>query len=160
MEEGDISSPGKIISKVNKLVYQDSKISEVFSTLSVVVIDKKSMTLKYSGAGDMPMFYQGKSNGEIKRIDSKGLLLGYKKESVFEDATLQMTAGDNVLMATDGIIECRNETGDQFGVGNLIKTIQKESFSSSPLETLKKDIMNFNQEKFDDDVSVITISAV
>ena len=160
MEEGDISSPGKIIRKVNKLVYQDSKISEVFSTLSVVVIDKKSMTLKYSGAGDMPMFYQGKSNGEIKRIDSKGLLLGYKKESVFEDATLQMTAGDNVLMATDGIIECRNETGDQFGVGNLIKTIQKESFSTSPLETLKKDIMNFNQEKFDDDVSVITISAV
>jgi sigma-B regulation protein RsbU (phosphoserine phosphatase) len=86
--------------------------------------------------------------------------LGYKKESVFEDATLPMTTGDNVLMTTDGVIECRDENGDQFGVGKLIRTIQKESFINSPLETLKQDITHFNQEKFDDDVSVIAISAM
>ena len=44
VQDGDVTSPAKIISKVNSLVYQDSKISEVFSTLSVAVIDKKKMT--------------------------------------------------------------------------------------------------------------------
>jgi phosphoserine phosphatase RsbU/P len=159
IEEGNVSSPGKIISKVNKLVYQDSKISEVFSTLSVVIIDKKNMTLKYSGAGDMPMFYKNKSTREIQRIDSKGLLLGYNKEAVYEDTTLQMSYGDAAIMTTDGILECRDNNGNQFGVSKIIKVIQKDSFNDSPLEILKEDIHNFNQARFEDDVSVITISA-
>ena len=159
IEEGDVSSPGKIISKVNKLVYQDSKISEVFSTLSVVIIDKKNMTLKYAGAGDMPMFYKSKSTGEIKRIDSKGLLLGYNKEAVYEDTNLPMSSGDAVMMTTDGILECRDSNGNIFGVSKIIKVIQKDNFNDSPLEILKEDIHKFNQAKFEDDVSVITISA-
>jgi len=159
IEEGDVSSPGKIISKVNKLVYQDSKISEVFSTLSVLVIDKKNMTLKYSGAGDMPILYKSKSTGELKRIDSKGLLLGFNKDAVFEDANLQMNPDDFVIMTTDGMVECRNADGNQFGVSKLIKTIQKDNFIKSPIDVLRDDINNFNQLKFDDDVSVITIAA-
>lgn len=158
IEEGDVSSPGKIISKVNKLVYKDSKISEVFSTLSVVIINKKDMTLKYSGAGDLPMFYKNKSTGEIKRTDSKGLLLGYNLDAVYKDAELQMSSGDTILMTTDGIVDCRDNDGIQFGIGKLLKTLQKENFNDSPLNVLKEDIMNFNQEKFEDDVSVITIS--
>ena len=159
IEEGDVSSPGKIISKVNKLVYQDSKISEVFSTLSVVVIDKKNMTLKYSGAGDMPILYKNKSTGELKRIDSKGLLLGFNKDAIFEDANMQMNPDDFVIMTTDGMVECRNADGKQFGVSKLIKTIQKDNFIESPIDVLRDDINNFNQLKFDDDVSVITIAA-
>ena len=157
--EGDFSSPGKIISKVNKLVYQDSKISEVFSTLSVVVIDKKNMTLKYSGAGDMPILYKSEFSGELKRIDSKGLLLGFNKDAVFDDANLQMNPNDTVIMTTDGMVECRDADGNQFGVSKLIKTIQKDGFVQSPIDVLRDDIKNFNQLKFDDDVSVIIISA-
>ena len=159
IEEGDVSSPGKIIGKVNKLVYQDSKISEVFSTLSVVVIDKKNMTLKYSGAGDMPILYRSKSTGELKRIDSKGLLLGFNKDAVFDDANLQMNPDDTVIMTTDGMVECRDVDGNQFGVSRLIKTIQKDNFVKSPIDVLRDDINNFNQLKFDDDVSVITVAA-
>lgn len=159
IEEGDVSSPGKIIGKVNKLVYQDSKISEVFSTLSVVVLDKKNMTLKYSGAGDMPILYKSKFTGELKRIDSKGLLLGFNKDAVFDDANLQMNPNDIVIMTTDGMVECRDADGNQFGVSKLIKTILKDNFIESPIDVLRDDINNFNQLKFDDDVSVITIAA-
>ena len=159
IEEGDVSSPGKIIGKVNKLVYKDSKISEVFSTLSVVVIDKNNMTLKYSGAGDMPIIYRSKSAGELKRIDSKGLLLGFNKDALFDDADLQMNPNDTVVMTTDGMVECRDAEGNQFGVSKLVKTILKDDFIVSPIDVLRDDINNFNQLRFDDDVSVITIAA-
>jgi len=159
IQEGDFSSPGKIISKVNKMVYHDSKISEVFSTLSVAVLDKKNMTLKYSGAGDMPMFYKGKNSGEIKRNDSNGLLLGYNHDAVFDDITIKMSSGDVVIITTDGILESRDNSGKTFGLSRLIKVIQSDNFNDSPLETLKDEIKNFNQSRFDDDVSVIAISA-
>jgi len=124
-----------------------------------VVIDKKNMTLKYSGAGDMPILYNSKSTGELKRIDSKGLLLGFIKDAVFDDANLQMNPDDTVIMTTDGMVECRDVNGNQFGVSRLIKTIQKDNFVKSPIDVLRDDINNFNQLKFDDDVSVITVAA-
>ena len=159
IQEGDVTSPGKIIGKVNNLVYQDSKISEVFSTLSVVVIDKQKMTLKYSGAGDLPILYKNNSTGEIKRIDSRGSLLGFSNDTFFEDANLQMDSGDTVIMATDGLVECRDENGEHFGVSKLVKSIQKDGFHDSPLNVIKNDLISFNQQKFDDDISMISITA-
>jgi len=157
--EGDVTSPGKIIAKVNNLVYQDSKISEVFSTISVLVIDKKNMTLKYSGAGDLPIIYKNKSSGEIKRIDSRGSLLGFSKDTIFDDVNLQMSSGDTVIITTDGLVECRNDNGEPFGVSKLVKSVQKDGFLDSPLNVIKSDLVSFNQQKFDDDVSTITIRA-
>jgi sigma-B regulation protein RsbU (phosphoserine phosphatase) len=157
--EGEVSSPGKIISKVNKLVYQDSKISEVFSTLSVVVINRREMTLRYSGAGDMPILFKNGLKNEIKKIDSKGMLLGFNNNAVFDDVIIQMNSGDIVLLSTDGMIECRDADGNHFGLNKLVMTIQKENFNQAPVAVLKEDIKNFNQLTFDDDVSVITISA-
>ncbi len=159
IQEGDVTSPGKIIGKVNNLVYQDSKISEVFSTLSVVVIDKQKMTLKYSGAGDLPILYKNNSTGEIKRIDSRGSLLGFSNDTFFEDANLQMDSGDTVIMATDGLVECRDDNGEHFGVSKLVKSIQKDGFHDSPLKVIKNDLNSFNQQKFDDDMSMISIAA-
>ena len=160
IQEGDVTSPGKIIAKVNKLVYQDSKISEVFSTLSIIVIDKKNMTLRYSGAGDLPILYKDNSSGEIKRIDSRGTLLGFSKDTAFQDANLQMEMGDTVIMSTDGLIESRDDDGNHFGVSKLVKSMQQENFIDSPMSFIKNELTNFNQQKFDDDVSLISISAL
>jgi sigma-B regulation protein RsbU (phosphoserine phosphatase) len=157
--EGDISSPAKIISKVNKLVYQDSKISEVFSTLSAVIINKRKLTLGYSGAGDMPILYKNNGTGEIMKIESNGSLLGFNNDAVFDDAILQMQSGDVVILSTDGMIECRNSEGKQFGLSKLVKTIQRENFNQDPAAFLKEEIKSFNQFSFDDDVSVITVTA-
>jgi sigma-B regulation protein RsbU (phosphoserine phosphatase) len=156
--EGNVSSPGKIISKVNKLVYQDSKISEVFSTLSAAVINRQKMTLKYSGAGDIPIIYKNSVEGKITKIESKGLLLGFNNNAVFDDVELQMNSGDIVILSTDGMIESRDAGGNQFGFGKLVKTIQKENFNLNPITLLKEDLRSFNQLTFEDDLSVITIS--
>ncbi len=73
----------EIIAKVNNSVYQDSKISEVFSTLSVVVLDNKEMILNYAGAGDLPIFYKKNADKIVTKIESKGLLLGFNSDSSF-----------------------------------------------------------------------------
>jgi len=159
ISDGDVSSPGKIISKVNNLVYQDSKISEVFSTLSIVILDNKNMTLNYSGAGDMPIIIKKKSTGELKKIESKGLLLGFKSNTNYDDILIQMSPGDAVLISSDGMVECRDAQGKIFGVSGLVKSIQREDFDERPIEILKDEIKNFNQLKFEDDLSVIAISA-
>ena len=159
IQEDKDTSPSKIISRVNKLVHQDSKISEVFSTLSVIVIDKNKLTLRYSGAGDLPIFYKNSETGEISRVESKGPLLGFTKDALFNDSVIQMSVGDTVILSTDGLIECRDDNGDLFGVSKLLKVIQDQKFLNSPLQVIKDNLMKFNNHNFDDDVSLISISA-
>jgi len=159
IQEDIDTSPSKIISRVNKLVHQDSKISEVFSTLSIVVIDKNNLTLKYSGAGDLPIFYKNSETGEIRSVESKGPLLGFTKDALFTDSVIQMSFGDTVILSTDGLIESRNDNDELFGVSRLLKVVQNQEFLKSPLQVIKDNLMTFNNHKFDDDISIVSISA-
>jgi serine phosphatase RsbU (regulator of sigma subunit) len=62
-------------------------------------------------------------------------------------------------MSTDGLIESRDDDGNHFGVSKLVKSMQQENFIDSPMSFIKNELINFNQQKFDDDVSLISISA-
>jgi len=73
-------SPKEILSHVNQSIYQDAKISEVFTILSVLVINKKERVAKYSGAGDLPLIFHNGETGEVSQVKSKGLLLGFMQE--------------------------------------------------------------------------------
>ncbi|MFI5236491.1 MAG: response regulator [Ignavibacteriales bacterium] len=159
IKDGESYSPGKIIARVNNLVYQDSKVSEVFSTLSIVVLDNKNMILKYSGAGDLPIFYKKNHVDAVKKIESKGLLLGFNKDSVFEDTILKMDQDDVVYLTTDGIIEALDRNGHQLGTRGFIEIIQKLNSSSSSINSIKQEFANFTAERYDDDISLVMIKA-
>jgi len=159
VQDGGIFSPAKIISKVNNSVYHDSKISEVFSTLSIVVLDNKNMILNYSGAGDLPIFFKKNSDEFISKIESKGLLLGFSSDSSFEDTSIKMEKGDVVFLTTDGIIESLSVDGKQLGSNGLIEIIKNINQSDSSINSIKNQITRFTSAHFEDDISLVMISA-
>ncbi len=150
-------SPAEILKRVNDAVYQDSKISEVFVALSVILINNKTFEMKYCGAGDNPITIKEASNNRIRRISSEGLLIGFNKNSHYSDTTLTLSAGDIVIMMTDGIIESRDKQGKQFGENRLNEIINQEEFNSDPMKILVDEFNQFTNQIFDDDVSLITI---
>ncbi|MHB8578562.1 MAG: response regulator [Ignavibacteriaceae bacterium] len=151
-------TPSQLLQQVNKSVYQDAKISEVFATLSIVIINNKSNSLKYSGAGDLPIIYKNNTNGEVQRLQSNGLLLGFAEQGNYQDVSLTFGKNDLIFMVTDGIIESRNSSGEQFGSVQLSETIKNITSEMDTLEEIKKKFKLFTADKFEDDVSLITIS--
>jgi phosphoserine phosphatase RsbU/P len=149
-------SPSKILQYVNKSVYEDSKISEVFSTLSIVIINNNGI-LKYSGAGDLPIFIRKDSEKQVVRLGSKGLLLGFALDGEYEDSIFKLRKNDCVYLLTDGIIESRNEKGEQFGNANFEKLIQTMDAESNSIAAIQNEIKNFTNNNYEDDVSIIAI---
>ena len=145
--------------QVNKSVYQDSKISEVFTTLSIIILNKQNRTLKYTGAGDLPLILKKFSTGEVKKISSKGLLLGFTSNGNYNDVTVQLEPNDLIFMITDGIMESRNIEGKQFGALEFDNTLRNlnDSDLEAPIDKIKKDFQNFTSNKFEDDISIISI---
>lgn len=147
--------PSEILQKVNEAVYNDERISEVFITLSIVVIDTKNKIAKYSGAGDLPIIY--KSSDQTKLIQSSGLLLGFSLSGQYEDNEIKLTEGDEIILLTDGITESRNKNGEQYGQDRLLKFISSLSLNDDTVEALKSEIIKFTDGELEDDASVISI---
>ncbi len=148
-----------ILSEVNRAIYKDAKISEIFSTISVVILDKKRMTLQYSGAGDLPMIYVNSADGKSEKIVSEGPLLGVFSQSVYSNFDLSLHAGDAVIIMTDGITDSRNPAGSAFGYDNLLRVLGS-SPAGNAFQALKDEFCNYTGNHFDDDVTMIGITAL
>ncbi len=157
LQSVDAYSPAEILNRVNDAVYQDSKISEVFVAISVVLINNKTFELKYCGAGDSPLIFKETISNQIKKISSDGLLLGFNKKGNYSDTLLQLKSGDIILMMTDGITESRNKEGKQFGEFRLEEVLMSNEFNHSPMEKLKEEFINFTNQTFEDDISLISV---
>jgi len=154
LESSDNFAPSEILNKVNSAVFNDERISEVFVTLSVVVINRKSNVIKYGGAGDLPLIYKKDS---VETIMSEGLLLGFAKESQYKDVEIQMEPGDEVILITDGIIESRGAGGEMFGHEGLAEVLKNVSKTENSLEVIKSEFLKFVNNKMEDDTSLIVI---
>ena len=152
-------SPAQILEQVNRYVYQDAKVSEVFATLSVLLINNANKTVRYAGAGDLPILFKQNVKNEVRTIRSKGILLGFAPEGNFKDESVQLEPNDLILLATDGIIEARSASGDQFGSEKLQELIRNLN-GQTLLDSLQNELNSFTLGKFEDDVSAIVIKAV
>lgn len=151
-------SPAGILQSVNKSVYQDAKISEVFATISVLILDNKNCTLSYAGAGDLPVIYKNSKNGSVNKIESNGFLLGFTSEGKYQDYLISLNEDDIVLVVTDGITESRNRKGEQFGYSRLYDIIGVSDPQTNIASQIKTEFEKFTSGIFDDDVSLISIT--
>lgn len=146
--------PGEIIARVNESVYKDERISEVFITLTVVILDKKNKTLRYSGAGDLPVIIK---SDKLNSLHTSGVLLGFSDGSVYDNIEVQLKQGDEIYMFTDGITEARNKEGkmlEEQGIINIIESIKPEE---NQIEAIQNAFKEYTSNEFDDDLSLITI---
>jgi len=64
-----------------------------------------------------------------------------------------------VFLTTDGIIESLNIDGNQLGSKVLIEIIKNIDTKDSSISSIKNQITRFTSEHFEDDISLVMISA-
>lgn len=150
-------SPSMILKKLNDTIYKDEKIADIFITLSVVIVNNKNLSVKYGGAGDVPLFI--KKNRTVTVEKSNGMLLGFTDESIYSDKEFILDKLDRVFLTTDGILEAQNKDGDLFGADRFTELIHSVDEKSDPVEHIKTGLSDYTNNKFNDDISLISITA-
>lgn len=84
-----------------------------FVTMVLVKMSPKSGCLTYASAGHEPGWLL--QNGEAQRLDSTGMILGVDIATSWDDVTIDVVAGDRLLLVTDGVTETRRQDGVMFG---------------------------------------------
>ncbi|MDO5716495.1 MAG: SpoIIE family protein phosphatase [Tissierellia bacterium] len=126
-----------------------------YLTMFHVLIDTKENTLSYSNAGhNCPMFFIRGRDVETITISGKPVTALFETID-FKENILRFYPGDKILLLTDGILEARNQRGEEFGIERIISEIKKNP--DQILESLKKAIYMFSGDKQEDDMCALLI---
>ncbi|MCD6498190.1 MAG: SpoIIE family protein phosphatase [Deltaproteobacteria bacterium] len=101
---------------LNKAIYESAKRQFVM-TCFVTVVDLKALTITYANAGhNFPYLYREvDGKGRFSVLMKRGNRLGDLVESTYESKTEKVQPGDILVWYTDGIVECENERGEEYG---------------------------------------------
>jgi len=109
----------------------------MFVTLFYSVLDNARNTLTFVNAGHNPPLLLRKKTGDIVRLSTGGVVLGAMKGLKMNEKTIDLQAGDLLVLYTDGITEAINQQEDQFGEGRLIELLKEnQELSSGDLKNL------------------------
>ncbi len=106
--EGDWST-ASIMQKINRVVFLDPMLNDVYSNVSLIRIEHATGKMLYTGAGDLPLItYQG---GKAGTVSSSGLLLGLFSDGRYEEQEITLHPGDKMLLLSDGMIDFEDKEG-------------------------------------------------
>lgn len=118
------TSPAAIIGQINRLLWEDLKISEVFTTLIFGIIDPATRTMTYANAGHLPPLCYRAATGEVEMCEPGGLILGVQQDQTYDETTRTFAPGDVMVLYTDGITEARNKAGELYGSERLREAVK------------------------------------
>lgn len=118
MAQADV---GPVMTTMNRILFSSVK-ERRFMTFLYGMVDTRSMELSLSSAGHHPpLRYR---HGQVEEIPLRpSYPLGVRYDTGYPETTVPLERGDVLLFYTDGLIEARNEAGEEFGFERLQQTL-------------------------------------
>ncbi len=153
-------SASEILKRVNETVYNDSKISEIFTTVSCLILNNKENKVEYSGAGDLSILKYCAETGKVSIYNSEGMLLGLSQDGEYNNIEISVNKNDEIILFTDGIVESRSKEGVQFGMPAVINTLESSAVADDRLNVLRDAFSGYTENNFEDDITLLTIKTL
>ena len=117
-----------LLSRLNRALCSITREHQ-FMSLCYGVYDATQKTFTYSNAGHpAPLLIH---NGKVTTLESHGLLLGVVPEVHYQQSTLELSAGDLLVMYSDGISEARSIDHELFKAEGISKNVLEHSGESA-----------------------------
>jgi sigma-B regulation protein RsbU (phosphoserine phosphatase) len=145
----------ELVRRLNRQIYSSTAANK-FASFFYAVYDDERQTLTYCNAGHNPPLYF--HNGSVRPLKAGGTVVGIFAESPYEQETIPLKSGDLFLAYTDGIVECINEYGEEFGEDRLIQLVQENrNMSAEHIKGLIVErVLSWSfTEEHDDDMTLI-----
>lgn len=156
-------SPASVLHSVNHSIFPDIR-EDMFVSLLYLILERGSREVTMARAGHEPPVIYRKATGTTEIIETSGLAAGIDEGPVFKrsvkDYRFRMESGDILLLYTDGVIECENPGGDEFGIERLCALLVEhhERSSQEIVNTVIAEVARFTAgAPQSDDITLIAI---
>lgn len=156
-------SPASVLHSVNHSIFPDIR-EDMFVSLLYLILERGSREVTMARAGHEPPVIYRKATGTTEVIETSGLAAGIDEGPVFKrsvkDYRFRMESGDILLLYTDGVIECEDPAGDEFGIERLCALLVEnhERSSREIVDAVLADLGRFSAGAAQsDDITLIAI---
>jgi sigma-B regulation protein RsbU (phosphoserine phosphatase) len=152
-------APADLCATLNEIVATNTD-SDRFISFFYGVLDAPAGKFTYANAGhNAPILVR--ADGQLARLEHGGYVLGPLTGAVYEQCQTPIKPGDRIVMFTDGVTEARNESGEEFGEERLIELVVKsrKMDAARMKERIFEALLEFTRGEFDDDVTIVALSA-
>jgi serine phosphatase RsbU (regulator of sigma subunit) len=158
-----IAAPESIaltMNRVNQFLCE-SNPQQMFVTALAGILDLRTGHVDYVDAGHEPPFIRH-ADGTVQKVDKAGnIVLGLLPDYAFASGELQLAAGDNLVLYTDGVTEAMDAGHQLFGADRLEMTLScagHPADSEAVIRALLDDLRaHVGQSHQSDDITLLAI---
>lgn len=153
----------KLMVEVNTIIFRSIE-QQSFITLIFGAFDLKNRKFNLVRAGHLPVLYYNGQTQSCRQLTPGGIGVGLENGKIFKseikEIAVNFKSGDIFLFYTDGVIEARNSSGDEFET-ELLDNLIRENGSESAL-SLRENIVHKVREFSDntsqsDDMTLVVV---
>ncbi|HEX4419346.1 MAG TPA: SpoIIE family protein phosphatase, partial [Kofleriaceae bacterium] len=121
----DVTVTG-LLEIMNHAIFESAQRRFVM-TCFASIIDPGRRTITYANAGhNFPyLFRASEGRGEFGSLMIRGNRLGDDRSSRYEAKTTELQSGDVLVWYTDGIVECENAAGEEYGEKRFRNSVRR-----------------------------------
>ena len=153
-------TPAEMLDILNNALFEDLDNADYFITLFYLQYHHQSRQLTYANAGHPPPLLIRHSENQCTQLDAEGLVLGVRKNVVFEQKRVTIEQGYLILLYTDGLIEAENNHAEFFGIERVCDIVNEHAQQPPGIiiEKLLEQLKQFCQcEVFKDDITLMIL---
>jgi phosphoserine phosphatase RsbU/P len=106
--------PAQVLTGLNKSLC--GKFQNSFVTAAYVFVDMEQKSMSYGGAAHPPLLLWRASTRDASTLLENGLPLGLFYAGTYSAVEVPVAPGDKVVLCTDGILETRSPSEQEFGL--------------------------------------------
>ncbi|MBN9416649.1 MAG: serine/threonine-protein phosphatase [Candidatus Eremiobacteraeota bacterium] len=151
-------SPSFVLRKLNQRLIQWNQEQSTFVTMFYAVYDEEEGRLHFANAGH-PAGLLLRGDGSVDELEGTGIPLGVMDDSEWGENQTSIAPGERLLMYSDGLLEARNENGEDYGMERLtasLRATQKLPLEKA-LERVESDVRRFCQGRLSDDLAILVM---
>ena len=126
-----------------------------YITVSAVRMDKNAGKLRYAVAGhNVPILL--KNNDGIHEIESPAPpISNWMPDFAYAERELSFEKGDILVMCTDGVTECTNVAGEQFGIERVESVLLQSTSAEDFIAKIKAALSVYCGGEYSDDITAV-----
>ena len=150
-----VNDPHGFLQSVNRLFYESTTEAH-YATVFFAGYSDQTQHLRYANCGHLPGLLL-RSDGALARLGATGTVLGLFRDWECAIEELTLTAGDTLLLYTDGVTERFNYSGEEFGENRLVDALARhqELPAKALLEAVLDEVRHFGPQEQTDDLTLI-----
>jgi phosphoserine phosphatase RsbU/P len=117
------SDPAQVLSGLNRALC-GKFLNNYYVTAAYLFVDMERAMVNYGGAAHPPLLQWRSRTGCAAECVENGLMLGPFSTATYSAITFPLEEGDRILLVTDGIIEAKDSSNEEFGMERLRQVVQ------------------------------------